>query len=396
MMTQGKDADFEMMPVADLDQLLRKFYGDVRTKSAETYSKAAYVNLRAGINRHITSPPFNRPINIMRDRDFQMANNVFMGMLKRIRAEGKDTSAHKSPVSSDDMKKMYSSGILSSDSPKALQRKVFVELGLHFARRGREGLRELHKESFTFCTDTNGNEYIKMSYHEKEKNHQGTMPEKREKKKQAIMLAQPGDRNCPVASFKLYLSKLNPLINCLYQKPNPNWQSNTDSAWYLQEPLGKNRLGDMMKNISHEAKLSQAYTNHCLRVTTATVLSDAGFHISDIARVTGHSCTESLKSYIDKPSQNKQNALSRALHVYGKENMPDDVQQPMETPQEMPLVARPRPTPISNQIVGRSSSSPCTNVNQCLDIDIMSQMHASGLFTGARFNDCTFKVVIKK
>ena len=79
--------------------LLRKFYGDVRTKSVKTYSKAAYVNLRAGINRHITSPPFNRPLNITRDRDFQMANNVFMGMLKRIRAEGKDTSTHKSPVS---------------------------------------------------------------------------------------------------------------------------------------------------------------------------------------------------------------------------------------------------------------------------------------------------------
>ena len=49
--------------------------------------------------------------------------------------------------------KMYSSGVLSDDNPKSLQRKVFIEVMLHFGRRWREGLRTMRHDSVVIKTD---------------------------------------------------------------------------------------------------------------------------------------------------------------------------------------------------------------------------------------------------
>ena len=51
--------------------------------------------------------------------------------------------------------------------------KVFFYILLHFARRGREKLRELRKDSFIIATDSTASKYINAAYHELEKNHNG-------------------------------------------------------------------------------------------------------------------------------------------------------------------------------------------------------------------------------
>ena len=73
------------------------------------------------------------------------ANQVFAGVLKLLKKDRLDTSEHKSAILPGDMSKLYESKTLSNDNPKSLQRKVFVELLLHFGRRGKEGLRELKR-----------------------------------------------------------------------------------------------------------------------------------------------------------------------------------------------------------------------------------------------------------
>ena len=51
---------------------------------------------------------------------------------------------------------LLSSSALSTDNPKGLQRKVLINVVLHFARRGQEGLRGLQKSSFAMKTDESG------------------------------------------------------------------------------------------------------------------------------------------------------------------------------------------------------------------------------------------------
>ena len=83
---------------------------------------------------------------------------------------------------------------------------------------------------------------------------------------------------CPVRAFELYLSKLNPSLDLLRQKPKAiDTFNESDGVWYCNAPLGMNTLGSLMKTISVEYKLSKVSTNCCLRSTTVSVLDDNNF-----------------------------------------------------------------------------------------------------------------------
>ena len=145
---RGLGLQFEEYPVDVLNAKLRTFFAELRNGKVEAYSKISLVNIRAGLNRHLTSPPFNRALNLMHDREFQGSNQVFYGNMRTLRQAWLDWNRHKDAVTENDMRKMYSSGVLGIDNPVSLQHKVYVEVALHFCRRGREGLRELNKNSF--------------------------------------------------------------------------------------------------------------------------------------------------------------------------------------------------------------------------------------------------------
>ena len=146
----------------------------------------------------------------MHDKEFINANQVLMGVLRHLKESGQDTTKHKAAIAPGDMRKMYESGILSNSTPETLQNKVFVELCLHFGRRGREGLRKLAKNSIVFKTDDEGKEYATLCYHELEKNHPVQLAKQEEKKQ--IMYAQEDDVNCPLKSLKKYIKNLTPNV----------------------------------------------------------------------------------------------------------------------------------------------------------------------------------------
>ena len=94
---------------------------------------------------------------------------MYVGKVRKMRQDGLDKTKHKVAVTVADMRKLYDSGILCVDEPVALQRKVYVKVSLHFCLRGREGLRELKKDSFVVTCDENGQEYVTMAHNELEK-----------------------------------------------------------------------------------------------------------------------------------------------------------------------------------------------------------------------------------
>lgn len=96
-MKTGQAVDFENYEVPQLAESLRNFYGALRSKKGDFYSKSAYVSIRSSINRFLTSPLHNRPINIMKDREYMSANQVFTGILRKLREDGLDTTKHKKP-----------------------------------------------------------------------------------------------------------------------------------------------------------------------------------------------------------------------------------------------------------------------------------------------------------
>jgi hypothetical protein len=141
--------------------------------------------------------------------------------------------------------------------------------------------------------DGEGNEIVKISIRETEKKKQGD--EKVIVEKEPIMYATPGDPNCPVTSLRKNIQKLNKRCTAFYQYPKANWAESAE--WYDNKPLGKNTLGNMMSKISSTAELPIVYTNHCIRSTAITELSNGGVEGNDIVHFTGHKSTESLRHY---------------------------------------------------------------------------------------------------
>ena len=84
-----------------------------------------------------------------------------------MRASGNDVTQHKSAIQKEDMTKIRDN--LKLNTPQGLQDKVFIDIVLQFARRGREGLRELTKDSMSIKTDAAGWLYATPAYNELQK-----------------------------------------------------------------------------------------------------------------------------------------------------------------------------------------------------------------------------------
>ena len=161
-----------------------------------------------------------------------------------------------------------------------------------------------------------------------------------------------GDEFCPVRSYKLYLSKLNSLCDALWQRPKANFSPHA-AVWYDNSPVGKNKLGDKMKEISKKAGLSQNYTKHSIRPTAATHLHHAGLNAQRIVNVTGHNNIESLKHYIEGPNQTQVREASNILNTVGAGGKPKlEVEITIPSSPEIPQDEIP-----STSSIGPSASS---------------------------------------
>ena len=78
----------------------------------------------------------------------------------------------------------------------------------------------------------------------------------------------PADEYCPIINFEIYISKLNPDCDRLWQNPKDSYMS-TDECWYQKKQIGRDSLSQFMPK---QIGLSTIYTNHSVRATDATIL----------------------------------------------------------------------------------------------------------------------------
>ena len=121
------DIAFEQLNDELLAEKLKRFYGELCKRDGEPYSRSSLRNIRAGLNRHLTSAPVNRtpPINLVTHKTFRAANDVILGAIKELKEQGKDTTEHKPVIEHADADKLYSSGVLSDRPQHHCRTKFF-------------------------------------------------------------------------------------------------------------------------------------------------------------------------------------------------------------------------------------------------------------------------------
>ena len=101
---------------------------------------------------------------------------------------------------------------------------------------------------------------------------------------------------CLDAAFKIYVSRLNPICDSLWQRPLDNVAS-TQVVWYYNRPIGVNTLATFMRRLSEKCFLSKTYSNNSIRVTGVTLLHQLLFVQKQVMSVSGHKSVKSMAVY---------------------------------------------------------------------------------------------------
>lgn len=186
------DVYFDTFSVIRLNQVLSKFWVEMRTVNGELYSYKSLQTIRNDIRRYLmelssttststdsehehdeeSETPTcnfdlfferdkNQVINIVHDRAFNQSNIHYNSMLVEIKRKGNDD--HYPEITADDLKKLFSYFEDTMDTPVGLQDKVFFDYMLHFGRRGRENLYGLNVSALSIENDSTGCRYVVKS-----------------------------------------------------------------------------------------------------------------------------------------------------------------------------------------------------------------------------------------
>ena len=163
-------SEVDRMCKTELCDLLRKFYVSARTKTGELYQKNTLNCIKYGLARHFRS--FSG-IDIINDPEFTAANAAFKAQGIDLKRQGKATIQHFPEIEPKDLRKLYDSVAKEINTPRGLQRKVWLDVMFYLIRRGRENLRQMTKKTFAVGKDVSGLRFVHQVVGERDKNHRG-------------------------------------------------------------------------------------------------------------------------------------------------------------------------------------------------------------------------------
>ena len=98
----------------------------------------------------------------------------------------------------------------------------------------------------------------------------------------------------------------------LFQRPKKGVDE-SDKVWYDNMVVGQRTLGEKMKKLSFEAKLSGVYMNHSIRATMITKLDESGYKAQHIMAMSGHRNESSIRNYSSQTSLSTKRKMSETL-----------------------------------------------------------------------------------
>ena len=320
-----------------MNKCLSKFYVSVRRKDGTFYKRNSLLSVRAALDRHLKSPPYNKKFSICDNYLFSEANKTLNSYLKQLANEGKIAgTVHKAPLTSEIIQQLYDVGELAdadTRDPRALLQTAWFIVSIYFGKRGRENQNSLKKSMLRLVPAANGEEFFELNRNEPgavlaSKNHTGGL-DGSEDPSDGKIFPQASSRRFPVEVLKVYLSHLNPNSDKLFQKPkdlgSAKFNPAKENIWYESErKLGHNTLENLLRKMTERAGVEPYLTNHSLRATTVTVLSAKNVETRQIKAITGHKSDTSIQSYCERPTINQFKQMSAALtsFIHGEESPP--------------------------------------------------------------------------
>jgi hypothetical protein len=296
-----------------VNMLLKEFWPSLRTIKNEEYKASSLLTLRQNL-RLVFSMKYQMEII----KDTEMDHNlVFENYLKDLKKRGNGCVTHHREVSTEDLQLIVSK--LDINHPQQLQWLTWFYLHLYLCRRGVENSYSLKKTDIII--EQRGITSIIRLKNDETKNHKEVGEDE---ENGGVICSVPNNLKCPVYVIKTYLNHLHSKCDSLWQRPKAS-VINPETCWYYNAPVGHNFLKNMLKSISIFCSTSTVYTNHCLRVSSCSLLGVAGYSDLDIQSVSRHKSVSSLGIYkrvkIDKKMK-MSDSVSSTIGVRHDVNLP--------------------------------------------------------------------------
>ena len=307
------DNVLERPDVTKLNFWLSRFVAEVRRSDNEPYPPKSIHQLLCGILRFMRSIDPACPNFLDRSdtrfRDFHGSCEV---IFRRLHQSGVGTVVRHTPVFSiDEEGVLWSSGVLSVDNPKGLQRAVFYYVGKVFCLRGGDEQKNLKPSQFVRSQQPDRYVYTEHG----SKNRSGGLGQLNVENKQVTGYATPDNQpRCIVFLLDKYFLKLPKYAfekDVFYLRPKQRGSDSPATPWYDAVPVGKNKLSKMVQEICSDAGISKK-TNHSLRATGAASLFKANVPEKIIQTTTGHRSIDALRVY-ERVSEDQRKVASRIL-----------------------------------------------------------------------------------
>jgi hypothetical protein len=373
--------------LSEWDSLLCEFFVSTKKNDGTDFHAASLHSLRYSISRLLKA---KLDIDIISNDNFKKCSNVHKAMIRKLKKSGKGCVKHFDVICDEDLKKIAD---MPSTTPIQLQWRVWLNIMLHFLNRGRENIHELKKTDVEVLKRFDGKRMLKLRDFQT-KNHQG---DDGRRSTEAILI-ETEDLDCPVALFELYISKLHPMNDFLWQKAK-NTYNETDTFWYTNKRIGLNTISNFMQQISQYLHLSKNYTNHCLRATGITILGRHNFQDTEIAAFSGHTSISALSIYKRTPD-NVKKRMSSALHDSLSHQSTSSGLKAMPTLQETcsistATVSSHEVTETHPNIVDVTCDPDDLLLNSFMQEFESSQISFSGMFNNCSITNINFNIVRK-
>ena len=290
---------------------LTRIVAEVRRQDGKPYPPKTIHQLLAALQRKMLDKKPDTPKFLDRHEcGFRDLMRTCDSVYRDLHSKGIGTDVrHTLTFSVEDEEKLWVTGVLGDASPKSLQRAVFYYIGKRFCVRGGEEQRKLGHSQFQRTERPDSYTYVEHG----SKNRSGGLAQLRQENKCVPCYSIPDKApRCLVFLLDLYLRKLPKYAfehDVLYCRPKIKMP--LDGPWYDPVPVGRNKLGSMVKEMCENAGIAPR-TNHSLRATGATALFHADVPERIIQKTTGHRSLDSLRTY-ERISTEQQEAVSRVM-----------------------------------------------------------------------------------
>ena len=264
--------DIESISQESLKFALCRFLTEVKKLDGSDFPAKTLYDILICIQFHIET--LGLAYKFLSDEKFKEVRFTLDNIMKQRTKDTVGGSVRRAEVLSfTDEDLMWSLGLLGMHNPESLQNAVLITLGLSCSlRAGKEHyqLRSIPFDSqFTFLKDCNGRMYFRYVEDFGLKTNKGGLKHRKIEPKVVNVYPLSNIERCPVRILQKYLIMLPRNHNCkkLYLQPRKKY---TSHSWYLDSPVGENKLRCFVKTLCSKAGIPGFYTNHSLRASSAT------------------------------------------------------------------------------------------------------------------------------